>query len=191
MIYLYTGNGKGKTTAALGAALRATGYGWKVCILQFMKGTWTTGEIEALNSLAKAGLPDIELIRMGKGFYKILDDKFTEEEHRAAAREALNLLRKKISSGIYQLIILDEINVAADLKLLDPKEVLALIKPGAEATITPDSARSNSSSPLPHFILTGRDAPQSFIAAADLVTEMREIKHPFQKGVHAVKGLDF
>ena len=113
---------------------------------------------------------------MGKGFYKILDDKFTDEEHRAAAKEALDLLREKITSGLYQLIILDEVNVACDLKLLDPNDVLALLK---------------SAHPSLHFILTGRNAPQLFIDAADLVTEMREIKHPFQRGIQAEKGLDF
>lgn len=178
MIYLYTGNGKGKTTAALGAALRATGYGWKVCILQFMKGTWGTGEIATLEKIL-----NIELHRVGKGFYKILDDTFTDEEHRVAAQKALDLLREKIASQQYQLIILDEINVAADLKFLDPAEVLALITSPPTPSPTPAS--------LPHFILTGRNAPQPFLDAADLVTEMREVKHPFQKGVQAVKGLDF
>jgi len=171
MLYLYTGDGKGKTTAALGAALRATGYGWNVAIIQFMKGTWHTGEIDAVKAI-----PNIDLIQAGKGFYKILDDKFTDEEHQAAAQEAIELIQEKINSKKYQLIILDEVNVAADLKLLEEKAILDLLN-NADASL--------------HFIFTGRNAPQSFIDHADLVTEMTNIKHPFDNGIQALKGLDF
>lgn len=149
-----------------------------------MKSTWTTGEIAALKKI-----PNIELHRVGKGFYKILDDRFTEGEHRTAAAKALALLREKIASAKFQLIILDEVNVAADLKLLDPADVLALIAPSPAPLQTTDYRLPPA--PLPHFILTGRNAPQLFLDAADLVTEMREIKHPFQKGIKAVKGLDY
>lgn len=171
MIYCYTGNGKGKTTAALGAALRAIGYGWNVCIIQFMKGTWHTGELTSIKNI-----PGIDLIQAGKGFYKILDDHFPEEEHRQAAADAITLIKERISSGKYQLIVLDEINVAVQLKLLNESVVLTLL---------------NNAPPNLHFILTGRDAPHAFIERADLVTEMQELKHPFQKGIPAEKGLDF
>lgn len=171
MIHCYTGNGKGKTTAALGIALRASGYGMKTCILQFMKGTWHTGELDAVKKI-----PEIELIQTGKGFYKILDDHFPEEEHRAAAGDAIQLIREKVESGKYSILILDEVNVAVDLKLISAEAILKVLRDA------PD--------PL-HFILTGRNAPPEFLEAADLVTEMTEIKHPFQKGIQAQKGLDF
>jgi len=171
MILCYTGNGKGKTTAALGAALRALGYGWNVCVIQFMKGTWHTGELDSIKNI-----PGIDLIQAGKGFYKILDDQFPEEEHRQAVADAVALIKERIGCGKYQLIILDEVNVAAYLKLLEEDVIIQLLK---------------SAPPNLHFILTGRNAPPSFIELADLVTEMREIKHPFQKGVQAEKGLDF
>lgn len=171
MIYCYTGNGKGKTTAALGLALRASGYGMKSCIIQFMKGTWTTGEIEALKKI-----PEIELKQMGKGFYKILDDRFTEKEHQNAAHEALTTIEECISSKQHDILVLDEVNVAVDLKLLDASAVVAVLK---------------KATPPLHILLTGRNAPREFMEIADLVTEMKEIKHPFQKGIQAVKGLDF
>lgn len=171
MILCYTGNGKGKTTAGLGMALRASGHGMKTCIVQFMKGTWTTGELTALKKI-----PEIEIHQMGKGFYKILDDKFSTAEHQKAADEALKFIEEKIQSGAYALIILDEINVATDLQLILTKKVVAVLK----------RAPTNL-----HILLTGRNAPQAFLEIADLVTEMKEIKHPFQKGTQAQKGLDF
>ncbi|EKD93479.1 MAG: hypothetical protein ACD_28C00143G0007 [uncultured bacterium] len=171
MLYCYTGDGKGKTTAALGLALRAAGYGMKVGILQFMKGTWHTGE---LDSIAK--IPEIDLIQMGKGFYKILDDQWTEEEHQKAANEGLHWLEKQLEKGDYKVIILDELNVAIDLKLLDEAKALELLKKGKEKL---------------HLVITGRNAPGSFLELADLVTEMKAVKHPFEKGRPAEKGLDF
>jgi cob(I)alamin adenosyltransferase len=171
MIYCYTGNGKGKTTAGLGAALRALGYGWNVCIIQFMKGTWHTGELDSIKKI-----PGIDLIQVGKGFYKILDDTLTEEEHRTGVSDAINKIKERISSSKYQLIVLDEVNVAAHLKLLEEDVLLEILK----------AAPKNL-----HFILTGRNAPDSFIEISDLVTEMKDIKHPFEKGIPAEKGLDF
>lgn len=171
MILCFTGSGKGKTTAALGIALRASGHGMKTCIVQFMKGTWNTGELEALKKIQ-----EIEIHQMGKGFYKILDDHFSTEEHQAAAEEALHFIEEKIQSGIYTLIILDEINMAADLKLISIKKVVEVLRH------TPKRL---------HILLTGRNAPTEFLEMADLVTEMKEIKHPFQKGIQAQKGLDF
>lgn len=171
MLYCYTGNGKGKTTAALGLALRAAGYGMKVGILQFMKGTWHTGELDSIQKI-----PEIDLVQMGKGFYKILDDRWTEEEHQKAANEGVHWLEKQLEKKDYKVIILDELNVAVDLKLLDETTVLKLLTQGKEKC---------------HLVITGRNAPASFMELADLVTEMKAIKHPFDQGLPAEKGLDF
>jgi cob(I)alamin adenosyltransferase len=171
MIYCYTGDGKGKTTAGLGAALRALGYSWNVCVIQFMKGTWYSGELDAIKKIH-----GLDIVQTGKGFYKILDDNLPESEHRQAAQDAIRTIKERISSGKYQLIILDEVNVAVHLKLLEEEAVLELLNHA------PDDI---------HFILTGRNAPQSFMDISDLVTEMKEIKHPFQKGIPAKEGLDF
>ncbi|MBI2646083.1 MAG: cob(I)yrinic acid a,c-diamide adenosyltransferase [Deltaproteobacteria bacterium] len=163
LVIVYTGNGKGKTTAALGMAIRACGYDWKVVILQFIKGSWTYGEERGVKLLS----PNVELKKLGKGFYKIMNDKLPEAEHKKAVEEALE---------IYDLVILDEINVAVSVGLLKPEDVLGLIQHKAEKT---------------HLVLTGRDAHATVIEAADLCTEMKEIKHPFQKGFLAQKGIDY
>lgn len=171
MILCYTGNGKGKTTAALGVALRASGHGLRTTILQFMKGTWTTGELKAIEAL-----PKITIEQVGKGFFKILDDHFPEEEHRAAAEEALKKVQTVLHDGSCELLILDEINVAVDVGLLKETDVLKILR---------------TAPPSLHIVLTGRNAPAGFLELADLVTEMKEIKHPFQKGIQAQKGIDF
>ncbi|MCL4394048.1 MAG: cob(I)yrinic acid a,c-diamide adenosyltransferase [Chloroflexi bacterium] len=171
-VIVYTGDGKGKTTAALGMALRAIGRGWKVLMVQFMKGTWHYAELDAARRLA----PDLEIVPMGKGFYKILDDHYTDEAHREAAAAALQFAREKMESGLYDLLILDEINNAVDTGLLPLQAVLQLI----------DAKPADL-----NLVLTGRGAPAEFVERADLVTEMREIKHPYQKGVFAQKGIDF
>lgn len=172
MLIVYTGNGKGKTTASLGVVFRSLGYGWKVCFVQFIKGTWKTGEQESVKLVADK----IELVRGGKGFYKILDDKFTEEDHQKSAAETWVLAQEKILSGQYQLVVLDEINVAMDLKLLDAARVIDFLKTAKEKC---------------HIIASGRGASEKLIEIADLVTEMKEIKHPFQKGSPPVAGIDF
>jgi cob(I)alamin adenosyltransferase len=171
LILVFTGNGKGKTTAALGTALRATGYGHRVAIVQFIKGTWHYGEMDAL-----ARIDEIELFRTGAGFYKIMGDNLPEEVHRKAAEEGLKLAREKMRSGRYQLVILDEINNAVRTGLLAVEDVLNLIED------KPDHV---------DLILTGRDAAPEILERADLVTEMREVKHPFQQGVLAKKGIDY
>lgn len=172
LVIVYTGNGKGKTTAALGMALRAIGRGWRVLMVQFMKGTWHYAEIDSAQRLA----PDFEIVPMGKGFFKILDDHFTEEEHRQAARAALQFSRDKMLSGDYDLLILDEINTAVSTGLLALQEVMQFL----------DARPSDF-----NVVLTGRGAPPELIDRADLVTEMVEIKHPYQKGIFAQKGIDF
>lgn len=171
MIHCYTGNGKGKTSAALGVAFRSAGWGWNTCVIQFIKGNWDSGETEVAKNFT-----NIDVIPAGRGFYKILNDNLPKEEHLQAAQKALTIIRERILSGKYSLIILDEVNVAAHLGLISAEDIIKIIKK------TPSGI---------HFILTGRHAPAEFIEIADLVTEMNEIKHPFQKGKTAEKGLDF
>ena len=172
MLIIYTGDGKGKTTAALGTCFRALGYGWNIYMLQFMKGTWSYGELLSVKRFSD----QMEIVPMGKGFYKILDDNSTEEEHREAASTAFKTGLEKIQSSNYQLIILDELLVAIDTGLIDEETVIKGLK-----TI-PENV---------NVILTGRGATKALIECADLVTEMKEIKHPFTSGIQAQKGIDF
>ena len=172
LVIVYTGNGKGKTTAALGMALRAIGYDHKVCMLQFIKGSWHYGEMDSSKKLE----PNFELIAVGKGFVGILDDNSPREEHEKYAAEALKVCREKIFSEKYNVIILDEVNYAISLGLINVKEIIKIIK---EKPASLD------------LVLTGRDAKEEIIDLADLVTEMKEIKHPFKSGIKAKKGIDF
>ncbi|MEM3086298.1 MAG: cob(I)yrinic acid a,c-diamide adenosyltransferase [Halobacteria archaeon] len=172
LVVVYTGGGKGKTTAALGMAIRAVGRGWRVCMVQFIKGSWHYGEEVGAKRLE----PDFEMVKAGKGFVGILDDKLPREEHEKAAREALEGARKRIASGNYRLVILDEINYAVQMGLLKKEEVLDLVK----------SRPSNV-----HLVLTGNHATPELVELADLVTEMREVKHPFRRGIPAQKGIDY
>ena len=172
LVMVYTGDGKGKTSAALGLLIRAVGYDWRVCFIQFIKGSWHYGEMDGIQRLA----PNVEFIQAGKGFYKIVDDNLPAEAHRAAAQAGLQLAREKIASGDYDLVVLDEINNTLQTELLSVAEVLALI---------------DAKPKWLHLLLTGRGAPPALIERADLVTEMREVKHPYQQGWMAQKGIDF
>ena len=172
LVIVYTGNGKGKTTAALGLALRATGYDMRVCMLQFIKGSWHSGELDSSKKLE----PNFELVPVGKGVVGILDDNSPKEVHEKYAEEALKTCREKIFSGKYNVVILDEVNYAINLGLISVYEVIKLIKE------KPDNL---------DLILTGNHAKNEIIELADLVTEMKEIKHPFKSGIKAKKGIDF
>ena len=172
LVIVYTGGGKGKTTAALGMALRAVGHNQKICIIQFIKGSWHYGELNSLKRLE----PEVELITMGKGFVGIIDDKSPREEHEKIAKEGIKISKEKIQSKKYDTIILDEVNYAVNLGLIELNDVLDLIK--------------TKPSEL-NLVLTGNHAKPEIIEAADLVTEMREIKHPFKSGIKAKKGIDF
>lgn len=172
LVLVHTGNGKGKTTAALGTVLRAVGYGHRVLIVQFIKGSWTYGEMKSIRRLE----PEVEFHRMGKGFVGILDDNLPREEHEKAAREALAFAKDKLASGDYQLVLLDEIFIAIGLKLITVEDVLGVL-----------DARPQQC----NLILTGRGAPQEIIDRADTVTEMKEIKHAYQRGILAQKGVDY
>ena len=176
-VIVYTGNGKGKTTAALGAAFRALGHGWRVLVLQFVKGDWPVvyGELE----MAKRLSPQFEALQLGRGFVKHMGDKKPLEEHQGAAQDALRVARERITSGDYDLIVLDEIVYAIDyagVQLVTLEDVLGLV---------------DAKPPSLHLILTGRNAPQALIDRADLVTEMQEIKHPWQQKIPAQKGIDY
>jgi cob(I)alamin adenosyltransferase len=169
---VYTGNGKGKTTAALGIALRAVGYDKKICMIQFIKGSWHYGEMTSSKRLE----PEFEMVAIGKGFVGIIDDKSPIEEHKRIANEAIKISINKIQSGSYDIVILDEVNYAINLGLVKLEDVLSLIKS------KPDTL---------DLVLTGNHAKEEIVELADLVTEMKEIKHPFKKGKKAKKGIDF
>ena len=171
LLMVHTGNGKGKTTAALGLALRAFGAGLKVLILQFIKGGQSYGELEALKILSESS-PRIKIQQCGLGF----TSHGEKSEHKLAAEKTLQLARKEILSGDWDLIILDEINYAVKFGLIEESEMLELIK------IRP---------PELHLLFTGRDATEKLIELADLVTEMKLIKHPFDAGIKAQRGIEF
>ncbi len=172
LVIIYTGDGKGKTTAALGLCIRAAGYGKKVKIIQFIKGTWHYGELEGIRLLSD----HVELEQMGKGFVGIIDDKEDISTHIKAAESALERARADMHSGKYDILILDELNVALGLRLVKVDAVLDLIAAKPEKL---------------HLVITGRNAHDKVIELADLVTEMREIKHPFRSGILAQEGIDF
>ncbi len=172
LVIVFTGDGKGKTSAALGIAMRASGHKMYVSIIQFIKSRTPTGETRAAERL----VPELEIVSLGKGFVNCCGDRTPLEEHRHAAREALAMTRQRMLSGAWDILILDEVNTAVTLGLLDVGSVLDLLK-----------ARP----PKIHLILTGRDAHPDVIAEADMVTEMRNIKHPYDKGTPAQEGIDF
>ena len=172
LVMIFTGKGKGKTSAALGISLRSLGHGFKAVMIQFIKGEWFYGEITSSKRLE----PDFEIIAAGKGFIGILDDDHTFEEHKKAANDALQIAYEKAGSGLYDLVVLDEINYALKLNLITEENVIRLIKSRAAST---------------SLILTGNYLSETLLENADLVTEMKELKHPFQKGQRAKKGIDF
>jgi cob(I)alamin adenosyltransferase len=172
LVVVITGHGKGKTTSALGMALRACGHGLRVCIIQFMKGDLYAGEWDGVKKLDC----EIELTATGKGFCGIQGNPYPFTEHRANAQEAITLAREKMESGRFDLLILDEINNALHLKLVDLEQVLDLLR------------RKPS---LQHLVLTGRDAHPEVVEVADTVSEVREIKHAFRKNIEPQPGIDY
>jgi cob(I)alamin adenosyltransferase len=167
LLLVNTGNGKGKSTAAFGVALRAVGQGLNVSIVQFIKGKWKTGELQAAERLG------LELLPMGKGF--TWESKNLEED-KALMRQAWSVASEKILSGSYDLIILDEINYVLGYGYIPVDEVIRTLQ---------------TRPPHVHVVLTGRNAPDEVVSIADCVTEMREIKHPYRNGIPAQKGIDF
>lgn len=171
LVIVYTGEGKGKTTAALGLVLRAVGYKKKVLIIQFGK-IWFTGELEGIKNLK----PYVKIVQGGKGFVKILNDKLPLQDHQKAAETTFELLATEINSGNWDLIVADEIIGTTVGGLLKWDQVLDLIKNKPEEL---------------DLVLTGRHAPQSLIDLADLATEMKALKHPFDQGFLAKVGIDY
>ena len=171
LLIVFTGNGKGKTTASLGMALRTIGHGYKVAIIQFIKGGWTTGEEKAFKNLSS----NISWHALGEGFTWETQDRIRDEK---LVKEAWKLAKEYIKDKTYKLIILDEINIATKLGYLTPEEIITFIKSLDD--------RNN------HIVLTGRGASESIINFADLVTEMKLIKHPFkEQGIKAQKCVEF
>jgi cob(I)alamin adenosyltransferase len=171
LVILYTGEGKGKTTAALGLVLRAVGYNRKCLIVQFGK-IWFTGELLGIKKLA----PNVKIIQGGKGFVKILGDRLPLREHKEAARRTYDLLYKEVMSDKWDVVVGEEIVGAVSSGLLPLGKVVRLIKDKPERL---------------DLVLTGHHAPKKLVDFADLATEMVELKHPFQKGVLAKRGIDF
>jgi len=169
LVQVYTGNGKGKTSAAFGLALRATGRGLKVYVIQFIKGGFDYGELYVAKQLA-----NLELKAFGSG--KFITEKPPKQEDIELAQEAFKLAQKIVATGEYDIVILDEVNMALNLKLINVADIVELAKNKPKHV---------------ELIFTGRDAPHEIIEIADLVTEMKEIKHPFQKGTPPRKGIEY
>ena len=171
LLMVFTGNGKGKTTAALGMALRTLGHGYKVAIIQFIKGGWTTGEEKALKNLSS----NISWHSLGEGFTWETQDRIRDEK---LVQKAWELAKEYIKNESYKLVILDEINIATKLGYLASEEIITFLK-----------SLNNRKN---HIVLTGRGASDSIINYADLVTEMNLIKHPFkEQGIKAQKCVEF
>jgi len=171
LILINTGPGKGKTTAAMGTALRAVGNGMRVLMLQFLKGSWHYGELDAVTAFGS----NFVLKQMGRGFVKVGGAETDPEDIRlveAAWEEA----RAAIASGEWDMVILDEINYAIGYGMLDPARVADALRCKPE---------------LVHVILTGRNAHPLLLELADTVTEMREVKHAYQKGILAQRGIEY
>lgn len=176
LTHAYIGDGKGKTTAAVGTAVRAAGYGWHVCFIQFMKSSqWPSGERDSLKRLG------VDVLVLGEGFYKILNDRKPAQQHKAAALKALDTLRQKLFFGAYQLVVADELGSAVEEKILERKPVEKFLK----------DRRRNKTGRNVHLIWTGHKKIGWMLKYADLVTEMKMIKHPYYQGILATKGLEY
>jgi cob(I)alamin adenosyltransferase len=171
LILINTGPGKGKTTAAMGTALRAVGNGMKVLMLQFLKGSWHYGELDAVEAFNGSFV----LKQMGRGFVKIGGAE-TDPEDIRMVEEAWQEARQAILSGEWDMVVLDEINYAISYGMLDPAKVVETLQQRPE---------------MVHVILTGRSAHPSLVEIADTVTEMREVKHAYEKGILAQRGIEY
>ncbi len=172
LVVVLTGNGKGKTTSAMGMVLRAAGHNLKVCVIQFMKGDIYSGEWDGVKLLGDL----VDFHSTGKGFCGIQGNPYSHSEHRLNAQEALKLVDEKMLSGEYDIIILDEINNALQLKLVDLDQVLAILE---------------KKPPLLHLVMTGRDAHEKVIERADTASRVEEIKHAYRKDIEPQPGIDY
>jgi len=171
LILVHTGNGKGKTTAALGLAFRAVGYDMKVLMLQFLKGGWKPGEYRAVKKFE----PNFQIVPMGQGFLWI-DAEDQEDRNRLLVRKAWDYGRQQVRGGGWDMVIFDEINYVIGYGLIPVPEVVDMLRTKPE---------------MLHVVLTGRNAKDEIIELADTVTEMRPIKHAYEKGTAAQKGIEF
>ena len=169
ILVVFTGDGKGKTLASLGCALRASGYDMKTLIIQFMKGDGQSGEMKACEAL----FPNVEIHSFGIGFLYEGDDR---EPHREMVRKAWRFMERRLKKEQYDILVLDELSVVLDLDLFPVEKVITFFSE-RDANL--------------HVIVTGRNAPPAIIEAADVVTEMREVKHIYHEGVPAIIGLDY
>ena len=172
LVVVITGHGKGKTTTALGIAVRACGHDMKVSIIQFMKGDLYAGEWDGVKKMNCR----IELIATGKGFCGIQGNPYPYKEHRENAQEAIQIVHKKMESDPPDILILDEINNALHLKLVDLDQVLQIIEQKPSQM---------------HLVLTGRNAHPQVIELADTVSEITEVKHAYRKGIEPQPGIDY
>ena len=173
LVIVFTGNGKGKTTASLGMALRTLGHGKKVVVIQFIKGAWTSGEKKALETFSKS----VEWHSLGGGFTWDTQNRNKDE---ILVKRAWNLAKDYMSKESYKLVILDEINIAIKLGYITSEEIIKFLK------------SLNMNTNLCHVVLTGRGASREIIEFADLVTEMKLIKHPFkEKGIKAQECVEY
>ncbi len=172
VVVVITGQGKGKTTTALGIAVRACGHNMRVCIIQFMKGDLYAGEWDGIKKMNC----QIELIPTGKGFCGIQGNPYPYKEHRRNAQEAIQLAHQKMGSGQCDILILDEINNALHLRLVDLEQVLEILQ---------------HKPPLMHLVLTGRDAHPQVIEIADTASEIVEVKHAYRNGIEPQPGIDY
>ncbi|HSF34314.1 MAG TPA: cob(I)yrinic acid a,c-diamide adenosyltransferase [Candidatus Tectomicrobia bacterium] len=170
LVILHTGNGKGKTTAALGTAFRAMGHGWRVCMVQFIKGKWKPGEVRMASKLPPG---QFEIIPMGEGFTWESENLAKD---RATAQRAWEIAKEKLLSGEYQLVILDEITYTITYKFLDLDDVIDTIR-GRPSNV--------------NVIMTGRGAHPALVELADLVSEVHEVKHPYRQGILAQVGIEY
>jgi cob(I)alamin adenosyltransferase len=171
LIIVNTGAGKGKTTAAMGTALRAVGNGMKVLMLQFLKGSWHYGELDAVKAFGE----NFVMKQMGRGFVKVGGAETDPEDLKMVA-QAWQEAREAILSGQWDLVVLDEINYAISYGMLDPAKVVETLQQKPE---------------MVHVILTGRNAHASIIEVANTVTEMKQVKHAYEKGVMAQRGIEY
>ena len=172
LLHIYTGEGKGKTTAAIGLAVRAAGNGMKVLFVQFLKGGEESGELKIFKKIQE----NIEVIRFDQRHPIFFKKGDTKEGLVNAAKDALNLIDEKIKSGKYNLVILDEINNVVSQGWADVNELKDIIRKRPEGL---------------EIVLTGRGASEELIEIADYVTDMKAVKHPFKKGIKARKGIEY
>lgn len=170
---VFTGNGKGKTTAAVGLTVRAAGNRMSVFFLQFIKGQWKTGEREVLKNL-----PGVDLEVTGRGFTieRLRNPNIPVQDHVAAAAHGWQVAREIVAGGSYDLVVLDEVLGAVRAGLVPEHELIEMV---------------SNKPPELHLVLTGRNAPEALVAVADLVSEIQPVKHPLQQGIKAQRGIEF